>query len=100
MYSIWLYVAVKQLSPGCLVVWLALCMINIVVIGVDVFINLLVMVNYAEAETGNRDREELLIEAAVILIITSVLAGILIDFNSSHSAVERRRMSLALRMKY
>jgi hypothetical protein len=72
---VWLYAAVKQLSPGCLVVWLVLCMMDIVIIAVAVFINLLVIVNYAEADTGSRNRDAILIEAAIILIITSVLTG-------------------------
>ena len=75
-FSIWLYGAVKQLSPGGLVVWLVACMFAIIIIAIDVCVNTLRIVNYGEAVTVNKDRKsELLIELGIVLLIAALLKG-------------------------
>jgi len=79
--SIWLYGAVKQLSPGGLVVWLVACMLAIIIIALDVCVNTLRIVNYGEADTVNKDRKsELLIELGIVLLIAALLTGVTIYF--------------------
>jgi len=79
--SIWLYGAVKQLSPGGLAVWLVACMLAIIIIALDVCVNTLRIVNYGEANTINGARKsELLVELGVVLLIAALLTAVTIYF--------------------